>query len=157
MTDHESAERLRAVVWLRDPSPPPDDPRRAVLSRLRELDSTGDLSDVSVQIWGKSVAASGTKIRDTDRPVRKRVADFRRWAERHDRSLEPAFEWCDRATILSEERTEVVRLPLVCVAIYDDDRLIGVFPHSTGDGTETVDDCLDRIETGVLAGDLVSE
>lgn len=146
------AEHVRVVVWTRDRSQPADDPRRSILARLRELDAAGLVDEVSVRVWGKQVDASDGWPEETSPPVRDRVAEFRTWAERNGHSLEPAFHRCDGSTMVSDERTEVIRLPLVCLAIYDDDRLVGVFPCSTGEGTETVGDCLRRLETGEFVG-----
>jgi len=93
---HDPAGHVRVVVWTRDLSQPPDDPRRSVLARLRDLDAAG-------------------------------LVD------------------------------EVIRLPLVSLAVYEDDRLVGVFPCSTGEGTETVGDCLRRLETGEFVGESTTD
>ena len=149
MTDGEP-ELPRAVVWLRDPSPPPGDSRRSALSRLRELESEGSLSDVSVRVWGRFVEASPRDDGD-GRPIRDRIAEFYGWADRNDRSLDPAFRRCERSTLLSPEETDVIRLPLICVAIYRGDQLVRVVPCSTEEGTDTVPDCLSRLETNDVA------
>jgi hypothetical protein len=148
MSDHEPAEELRVVVWTRDPSPPPGDPRRDVLSRLREVESTGVVDDVSVQVWSKHVSAPADDADESSLRVRRRVAEFVQWADRNGHSLEPAFRWCERSSMVSEERTAVIRLPLLCLAVHEGGRLVGVFPCSTEGGTNTVADCLDRLETG---------
>ncbi|MFB6168495.1 MAG: HTH domain-containing protein [Haloferacaceae archaeon] len=49
------------------------------------------------------------------------------------------------------EAVETGRLPLQCLAVYDDeDRLLGVFPYSTDDRTRTVADCPRCLETGAV-------
>lgn len=148
MTGHESAGDLRVVVWMRDLSPPPGDPRAEVLSRLHELEAAGIVDDVSVRIWGKDIAASNDVANDDGRLVRERIANFQKWAERNDHSLEPAFRWYERSSLVSEERHEVIRLPLQCLVVYKDDCLVGVFPCSTTNGANTVADCLQRLEAG---------
>jgi hypothetical protein len=147
MPDDERGRRPRAVVWVRDPSPPPGDPRRALLSRLRELATEGPLGDLSVRSWGRFVDASPPEA-GADRPIRARIAEFYEWADRSGHSLAPAFRRCERSTMLAPSGTEVIRLPLVCVAMYDDDRLVGVFPCSTDGETNTVPECVDRLERG---------
>jgi hypothetical protein len=142
---------------MRDLSPPPDDPRSSVLSRLREFEDAGIVDDVSVRVWGKSVIASSDSNEESGHPIQQRIADFRTWADRSGHSLEPAFRWSEQSTMFSEERTKVVQLPLQCLAIYEDDCLVGVFPCSTDARTETVTDCLQRLEAGDIVGDSNAE
>lgn len=154
MTDDEPSDPPRVVVWVRELAVPPGDPRATVLSRLRELESRGLVADVSVRVWGTAIDASVADGGEYDQPVRSRVAEFYRWADRTGHSLEPAFRREQRSSMLSTERSEVVRLPLVCVAVYANDDLRGVFPCSAGEepDTRTVRDCLERFETGAIGG-----
>jgi hypothetical protein len=145
----------RVVVWVRELSAPPGDPREAVLSRLGELESRGRVADVSLRVWGTTVDAAVADGGEYEQPVRSCVAEFHRWAERTGHSLEPAFRCEQRSSMLSADRSAVVRLPLVCVAVYADGGLRGVFPHSTAGETTTVGDCLDRLESGELVGEPV--
>lgn len=48
----------------------------------------------------------------------------------------------------SEERSEIIWLPLQCLTVYEDDQLAGVFPCTDGQGTNTVADSLHRLEQG---------
>jgi hypothetical protein len=150
MSDQQSAEPLRVVVWMRELSPPPEDPRETVLARLRELETAGQVDEVSVRVWGKSVPVPEESGDGPRSPVQRRVATFRDWAEREGHSLGPAFRRYEQSTMVSEERNEALRLPLQCLAVYEDERLVGVFPCSTDIKTETVADCLDRLERGEL-------
>ncbi|CCQ36015.1 uncharacterized protein Nmlp_1827 [Natronomonas moolapensis 8.8.11] len=153
MTD-EPDDPPRVVVWVRELSVPPGDPREAVLSRLGELESRGLVADVSLRVWGATVDAAVVDGGEFEQPVRSCVAEFHRWAERTGHSLEPAFRREQRSSMLSTERSAVVRLPRVCVAVYTDGGLRGVFPCSPAEeaGTETVWDCLDRLGAGAAAG-----
>jgi hypothetical protein len=45
------------------------------------------------------------------------------------------------------ERGDRLVLPALCVAIYRNETLQTVYPHSTPQGSRTVLDCLDAIET----------
>lgn len=150
MPGTDADAEVRVEVWTRDPSPPPDDPRRAVLARLRDLEAAGRVADVSVRVWSKYVATPDDAPDGNDPPVRERIAEFRRWAERNGHSLEPAFRRFERSTVVSDDAVELLRLPLQCLAVYEGDRLVGVFPCSTESGTETVTDCLRRLESETL-------
>lgn len=147
MDDHDPDGGLRVELWTRDLSPPPDGPRRAVVSRLRELEHREVVDEVAVRVWGKYVALPDAA--DTvDDPVRRRLAELQAWAERNDHSLEPAFETVKRSTLVSDASERAVRLPLQCLATYEEGRLVGVVPCSTEAGTNTVADCLERLERG---------
>jgi len=143
----ERSDPVRVVVWMRD-APPPDDPRSGVLDRLRELETDGVVDDVSVRVWGRYVDPPADEPPGEEGTLQTRIAEFEAWADREGHSLEPAFGRCERTTMVSTERREVIRLPLQCLAVYAGDRLVGVFPCSTGGGTETVADCLRRLEAG---------
>ena len=58
MTSRKPSEDLRVEVWMRDLSPPPGDPRKNVLSRLRAFEAEGFVDEVSVRVWGKNVTVS---------------------------------------------------------------------------------------------------
>jgi len=139
---------VHVVVWMRDAPPPPDDPRSRVLDRLRELEADSAVDDVSVRVWGRYVDPPADAPANEAGPIQARIAEFEAWADREGHSLEPAFGRCERTTMVSTDRREVIRLPLQCLAVYAGDRLVGVFPSSTGSGAETVADCVRRLEAG---------
>ncbi|WP_251328538.1 L,D-transpeptidase [Haloplanus pelagicus] len=143
---------VRVVVWMRD-APPLDGPRSRVLDRLRELEADGAVDDVSVRVWGRYVDPPSDAPASEEGPIQARIAEFEAWADREGHSLEPAFGRCERSTMVSAERREVIRLPLQCLAVYAGDRLVGVFPCSTGSGTETVADCIRRLGTEAIVDD----
>jgi len=148
----DRSDPVRVVVWMRD-APPPDGPRSRVLDRLRELETDGAVDDVSVRVWGRYVDPPSDAPASEAGPIQTRIAEFRAWADREGHSLEPAFGRCERSTMVSAERREVIRLPLQCLAVYAGDRLVGVFPCSTGSGTETVADCIRRLGTEAIVDD----
>jgi len=148
MSSHEPGDDLCVEVWMRDLAPPPGDPRTSVLSRLREIEAEGFVDEVSVRVWGKRVSASQEGADDGNKVIRERVSEFQTWAERNGHSLEPAFRRCEQSSMVSNERSEVIRLPLQCLAVYANDHLLGVFPCSQEGDTNTVNDCVARLETG---------
>lgn len=148
MNTREPGEDIRVEVWMRDLSPPPGDPRKNVLSRLRAFEAEGVVGEVSVRVWGKNLTVSREGADEGSTVIRERVSEFQTWAKRNGHSLEPAFRWRDQSSMVSEERNEVIRLPLQCLAVYAGDNLLGVFPCSMDGETNTVGDCLARLETG---------
>ena len=145
----ETDSGLYAEVWLRDPSPTPDDPPRSVVSRLRALERQGIVDTVSVRVWGRYAPLPTTEGKPDD-PVRRRLAEFRAWAERRGKSLEPAFQRIERGSLVSNASEEAYRLPLQCLAVYERGRLVDLSPCGTDEETETVSDCLSRLEGGLL-------
>ncbi|WP_435197389.1 HTH domain-containing protein [Natronomonas sp. EA1] len=143
--DETTSRTVRVKVWLRG-YVLPDGPRRTVLSRLLELEAAEVVEDVSVRRWGKFIPASPDELEASQ--VHDRIAEFQQWADRNGHSLEPAFHRCEQSTMVSEERCEVIRLPLQCLAVYEDDQLTGVFPYTDDEGTNTVADGLRRLEQG---------
>lgn len=122
--------------------------RRTDRSRLQELEVAGVLDDVLIRSCGKSIPASADELHASTSVVHDRVTAFQRWADHNGHSLEPAFRWCEQSTMVSEERSEIICLPLQRLAVYEDNQLAGVFPCTDGQGTNRVADCLHRLEQG---------
>jgi len=88
----DRSDPVRVVVWMRDAPSPPDDPRSAVLDRLRELEADDIVDDMAVRIWSRYVLPPDDVPADENAPAQNRVAEFEAWAEREGHSLEPAFQ-----------------------------------------------------------------
>jgi len=126
------------VLWTRRPV---CGPRTAVVDRLGELRTAGTIAAFEVETWPEEIAIS-------EHTRHARVVEtyerFRAWAETAGVSITPPF---DRRTVTSlvGRTEEVLTLPVLCLAVYDDD-LCGVYPCSDGDRTWTVTDYLDACE-----------
>lgn len=77
---------------------------------------------------------------------RSLVAEFHEWATDAGVELAPCFEmrrcYAERSV---EKRTELV-LPVLCLAVYEGERLVELAPHATAEGVVTVTDSLERLE-----------
>jgi hypothetical protein len=60
--------------------------------------------------------------------------------------MTPAFRWRETSSLVDEEKTEVVVLPVACIEVPTGDEFVAVFPHTSGQTTETVSDCIARLE-----------
>ncbi|MFC6953620.1 HTH domain-containing protein [Halorubellus litoreus] len=147
MLDEVADRTLRVEVWTRERSPPPGNGRRETVATLRELEATGVLADVSIHTWGRSVPASPPE--DGESLVHDRIEAFESWAACNGHSLEPAFRYRERTTLVSEHAEEVVHLPLQCLAVYDRDDLVAVFPCTNEDGTNTAAECVARLDPAI--------
>jgi hypothetical protein len=145
--DDVSDRPLRVEVWTRARSPPLGDERRETIATLRELDATGVLADVSIHTWARSVPVSPPE--DGESLVHDRLEAFESWAARNGHSLEPAFRSRERTTLVSAHAEAVIRLPTLCLAVYDRDGLVAVFPCTTEDGAKHVDGCVASLDPAV--------
>nr|WP_139210954.1 HTH domain-containing protein [Natrinema salaciae] len=118
------------TVWFREFAPSPD--QRELLIPLKELRLTGALADVTLRVWGRQIAAGSSVIGGDDvERIRDRLSEFECWASQNGYSLVPVFKRRERTSMVSDERTPVIVLPTICLAVYDADRLVGVFPRRT--------------------------
>jgi hypothetical protein len=123
------------------------DPVEERVERAQALEEGHLVDNVVVRSWPETVRL------DDDGPHREVVEEFRRyeeWAEHRGVSVSPPFETRTRTSIVEEDGVEVLVTPVLCLALYRDERLVSVFPHSDADETYTVDRVLDRLEADEL-------
>jgi len=139
----------RVELWVRDTTAyGVADRVRAVHDRLRKLERRGDLSEVDLNVWGRAVSVSGDSVTDISGTIGAKIDEFVDWAEREEQALEPAFAVRKRNPVTVPGSETVLSLPLVCLAVYDEDDLLAVFPHTDDDDVRRVHDCLDGLERG---------
>ncbi len=146
--------RTHAVVYLRSLAPSVVDETREHLSRLDRLVEAGTLDAYEVELWGDAISCDPTY--PAGRRLCETVERFERWADRQDRSLEPAFSRGQVCSLVSEETHDVIRLPMVCLAVYEGERLAAVYPHRDR-STRTVADGLDEIDQPAKSKAVVGE
>jgi len=144
--DGPGVEGVFARLWTRRPV---SGRQIEVIDRLSALDSAAaGIADFDVQTWpDKVVYSDHTKRSD----VVRAYDTIRSWADEHDREIEPPFE---RRTVTSlVGRTEdILTLPVLCLAVYEDGDLRAVLPCRDADRTCEIIDFLDAFEsTGDLA------
>ncbi|WP_256300927.1 HTH domain-containing protein [Haloarchaeobius salinus] len=116
-----------------------------VIQRIERLADRGVVDEFERHTWTRrlSPAAEDTWCEF----AREKYAEFTRWAELSDRTLEPAFT---RRSITNEfvgEHYEVIQFPILSIAIYADDRLVRLSPSVDGDGVAyTIEDSLSELE-----------
>jgi hypothetical protein len=159
MFDLTPGPDLRVECWLRaGDGPVVREVRRELRDRLDRLDRRAAVGSYEVETWGRSVAleeaASVTETGGSAAPatVRERLAAFREWADREDRSLAPAVRRREHTTLDSPATVPVVDLPVACLAVADDDGLAGVYPHAADGEVRRVSDCLDALESTTAPG-----
>lgn len=138
----------------------------AIVERLQHLCDTGCIADYQISHWPPERHAVDETADERAPPRDELVAEFERWAEQHDSTIELAFRRQERPSSLlgigSDEPRERVQVPLVALALYEDEEkpdietetetLRGVIPYTdhsqTGDQrTYTVTEWLTALET----------
>lgn len=123
------------------------DPVEERIERARDLED-GDLVDtVVLRSWPETVRF------DDDSPHREVVEEFERfdeWAARRGVSVRPPFETRTRTSMVEDGGVDVLVTPVLCLAVYREERLVSVFPHSDGETTYSVERALDRLEADQL-------
>lgn len=135
-------------VRLREQTPPPvTETIQETLSRLRSLERTGAIAELCIESWGQRECAVITE--GAEKPdIESLIEEFRAWANRNDYSLGPAYERREVSSMFCEDSHVQHVVPIVAIAVYEDDTLRGVAPCADEDGTYTVHDCIDAIERG---------
>ena len=134
-------QTTRAAVYVRSPAPAATEQRQeTVLARLRSLRDCGAVDEFSVTYWFRQALD-----RDGD-PTMPAVAELEAWAEDHSVSLAPAFDRHERHNWYTGIDDAVVTLPVVCLAVYEDDELTAVYPHVCEDGPRSVADGIEQLE-----------
>ncbi|MDS0284214.1 hypothetical protein NDI86_19160 [Halomicroarcula sp. S3CR25-11] len=133
-------------MYLRRPVADGTEQRQtSVLGRADALRQQGLVDGVDVTYWHR--VATGADPREM-----ADIETLERWAADNGCSLAPAFDRHDRHSVFTGDDT-VVTLPVACVAYWEGDRLLGVYPHRGPCGHCTLADGLDRIEAALQSGE----
>lgn len=109
-----------------------------MFERLRALRREGRIDEFSVRTWPAEVSVEGvghSEVVDTFRT-------FEDWARRNDASIRPPFSIRERESAFTDRTDTLLVTPLVSLAVYDADGVVGVYPSTHGESVSTIDDCL---------------
>lgn len=117
--------------------------KQAAIDALEALVRSGAIDDFEVSVWPAELRPTGP-LEGTEfhRSVLARVREFEHWLSQHD--APPRFTFDRRAVRSSvvDEAYDVVVLPCLCLAVYDDGELVDVSPRRADASVHTVEDCL---------------
>ncbi len=139
-TDETDAPGPEMVLWTRRPV---CGPRTEVIDRLSALAAREEIGGFSVETWPDELAISEHTEHGS---VVEQFKEFLLWADEHDRSITPPFERRTVSPLIGQSR-DVLTLPIMCLAVYEDGDLRGVYPHSDGGETVSVTNYLDDCES----------
>lgn len=134
----------RVAVYTRGDAPV------AARERYRTVERRLDRLDVQVErrSWPRRVSLDAA----ADPPAAEAYRRFRAWADDRDAGLEPAFLREVRENQITDDRTDVLVTPTICLAVYEGEDLVDVYPHRAEGAVYTVEDGLDALEATVLSG-----
>lgn len=142
MNGDGTSEGMRVELYARRSLPEIAANRRdQVAGRLKQLADDGHVSEVEIHSWDKKVSIDA-ECREMDL-----YEEFSTWATEVGVSLEPFFDTRNCYSMETGEKGDRLVFPALCVAVYRDDTLQSVYPHSTNDGSRSVMDCLRAIES----------
>ncbi|WP_408958656.1 HTH domain-containing protein [Natrinema sp. 74] len=151
-TDTDTAA-LTAVCHVR--APLLLEPVDEQIETLQVCEDEGAVDELLLRSWPKEVALS------EESPYQEVIEQYERfeaWANERDVSVRPPFR--ERSTTSQVTGTTRERLvtPLLCLELYADDELLGVFPHTNEatDETYTTDDAIATLRTGEVPAPLGS-
>ncbi|WP_049924957.1 HTH domain-containing protein [Halopiger goleimassiliensis] len=117
------------------------------IETLQACESEGRIDDLLLRSWPKEVTRSDTS---PHHEVLEAYDRFSQWADERGVSIEPPFRERTKTSQVTGETTELLVTPLVCLELYVDDELVGVFPHTEGDETYTTDEVIAELRTGTV-------
>jgi hypothetical protein len=140
------SHNTRLSVYLRSPVPSETERRQTgVLGRASSLRNEGLVDDVTVTYW--------RRLSMGDSPEESAgIEAMEAWAAENGCSLATTFDHRNRQSAYTGADS-VVTLPVVCLACWDGDELVGVYPHRGPRGHCSVADGLDRIESALRSGE----
>lgn len=133
---------LTAVCYVR--APLLLEPVDRQVETLRACESEGSVDTMLLRSWPDKVTVSQGS---SDREVLRVVDRFEEWADERGVTVRPPFKRRTVSSPVTDETKEVLVTPLICLALYHDERLIGVFPHSAGDETYTTTEAIAELRT----------
>lgn len=141
----ESTSPITAVCHVR--APLLLEPIDRQIETLQACESEGSIDDLLLRSWPKEVSRDESTLHHE---VLETYDRFSQWADQRGVSIEPPFNTRTSTSQVTGESRELLVTPLLCLEVYADDELVGVFPHSEGNETYTTDEVIAQLRTGEL-------
>ncbi|MFC6717633.1 HTH domain-containing protein [Natrialbaceae archaeon GCM10025810] len=150
MTDSTQNQRgtdVTAVCHVR--APLLLEPIDRQIETLRSCEAEGTIDDLLLRSWPKEVTISASS---PYQEVLESVDRFDDWAERRGVAVRPPFRERTTTSQVTGETKDLLVTPMICLEVYVDDELLGVFPHTdpAAEETHTVEEAIATLRTGEL-------
>jgi hypothetical protein len=138
---------VRAVLRVRTLAPHGiSETQTEIIERLRTLREDGAIIELDIDVWGPSMRVAHPNDRSQS-IEHDRVAEFERWAREHGCTLQPAFDRRESGSLVDQGATEqIIRLPLLCLGVYEGSTIRAVYPHVDGETVYTIHDGVEALE-----------
>jgi hypothetical protein len=125
------------------------------IETLQACESEGAIDDLLIRSWPKEVALSEES---PHQEVLANYETFTQWADERGVTVRPPFRERSTTSQVTGKTRELLVTPLLCLELYADDELLGVFPHSdeATDETYTTDEAIATLRTGEIPAPLGS-
>jgi len=148
MISERENTNYRVKVFVRaDPELGCERQKQAVVDQLETLDANGEIASYEVDIWAKAIRTRGP-LEGTAyyQRVFDHIEAFQQWADDESVQLNSAFNIESVDCEITGETYRVLSLPSICIAVYEDDDLCAVYPHSTDETVQTASSCLKELD-----------
>lgn len=135
---------LTVVCYVR--APLVREPVEAKIETLRVCESEGYIDTFVLRSWPDKVT-----LREETSPHQEVIDVFKRferWADNRGVTVRPPFEVRTATSPVTGKTKKVLVTPLISLALYHDEQLVGVFPHSGAEGTYTVPEAVTALQSG---------
>jgi hypothetical protein len=137
---------LTVVCYVR--APLVREPVEAKIETLQACESEGYIDMFVLRSWPDKVTL------EEDTSPHQEVIDvfkrFEQWADHRGVSVRPPFEVRTTTSFVTGKTKKILVTPLISLALYHDEQLIGVFPHSADETTDTVTEAITALQNGEL-------
>lgn len=148
--DGEPTPPVTAELYVRSLRPRATyDRQRRAIARLDSLAENGSIAGYDVLVTGRAIPPSpADAVTEFGSYLLNRVADFEKWATRHDRPLATPIERRSVSSTFTGENYDALILPEILLAEYEDGALRFVAPSGTGEASVSVQDRLAELADG---------
>ncbi|WP_255190863.1 HTH domain-containing protein [Natronobeatus ordinarius] len=136
---------LTAVCYVR--APLLLEPVDQQVETLQACEADGTVDTVLLRSWPKEVARTENS---PYQEVLEAFERFDRWADERGVSVQPPFRERTVTSTVTGESKDVLVTPMLCLAVYRNDELHAVFPHTDGEETVTASEAIATLRTGEL-------
>ncbi|ADB63578.1 hypothetical protein Htur_4810 (plasmid) [Haloterrigena turkmenica DSM 5511] len=117
------------------------------IDALHRLDAADHIDNLVIHAWPAAITL-------TDQPPYSNAIDafqqMEMWAGEHGGSIQPPFSVRTSTSTFTNEIKTTLRTPMMCLAVYVEEQLASVFPHSRGDDHHGVMDAIAALRTDDL-------
>ena len=140
-----SGNRGRLELFVRSSVPAGVRERQAdTAERLRALNDADRIEAVTVRTWEKRILVGEDRHEECE--IHRAYTAFAEWARERGVELRPFFDTHECHSSFTGGSHTALVLPVMCLAVHEDDRLRSVYPHARGNQTYAVDDALAALE-----------